>query len=162
MPNLVGVLKEEIRRLARKEIRPQAVRARKAAAQYRREIAQLKQLLEMQRKRIAALESAKPNSRPAPAADGLDGGERYSVRSIRAQRRRLKLSAEKFGRLLGVATQTVYHWETGKSRPRAKQFARIVEVRKIGRREALRRLAEGQGKSAGRTARRKGAKPRPR
>jgi hypothetical protein len=35
----------------------------------------------------------------------------------------------------------VYHWETGKSRPRAAQLAAIAAVRKLGKREVAARLA---------------------
>jgi len=54
--------------------------------------------------------------------------------------RRLGLSAEDFGKLVGVTPLTIYHWEHGKSRPRPPQFARLVAVRGIGKREAQRRL----------------------
>ena len=45
MPNLAATLKEEIRRLARKEIRVQMGATRRAAVQHRREIARLKKEL---------------------------------------------------------------------------------------------------------------------
>jgi transcriptional regulator with XRE-family HTH domain len=59
---------------------------------------------------------------------------------VRAQRKRLKLSAEDFGKLLGVSAQTVYFWEQGRTRPRKAQFAALVAARSLGRREALARL----------------------
>jgi len=55
--------------------------------------------------------------------------------SVRARRRRLGLSAEDFGKLVGVTPLTIYHWEHGKSRPRPAQFARLVAVRGIGKRD---------------------------
>ena len=42
MPNLASVMKDEIRRLARKEIQDQTGTTKKMAAQHRRDIAQLK------------------------------------------------------------------------------------------------------------------------
>jgi DNA-binding transcriptional regulator YiaG len=44
------------------------------------------------------------------------------------------------GILLGVSAQTVYSWETGKSRPRQQQMAAIVAIRKMGKREVEARL----------------------
>jgi len=44
------------------------------------------------------------------------------------------------GRLVGVSSLTVYSWEHGKSRPRNAQFASLVAVRGLGRREALKKL----------------------
>ncbi len=45
MPNLAQVLKDEIRRLARRQIKAELGPARKASAQYRRDIAALKRQL---------------------------------------------------------------------------------------------------------------------
>jgi uncharacterized protein involved in exopolysaccharide biosynthesis len=42
MPNIATVLKEEILRLARKEVRRQTSVLRKASAQYRQDIAEMK------------------------------------------------------------------------------------------------------------------------
>ena len=50
------------------------------------------------------------------------------------------LSAEEYGKLVGVSAQTIYHWEQGKARPRQAQFATLIGLRSIGRREALSRL----------------------
>jgi DNA-binding transcriptional regulator YiaG len=38
------------------------------------------------------------------------------------------------GKLLCVSAQSVYHWETGKTKPRASQLATIAAVRKLGKR----------------------------
>lgn len=141
MPDLAATLKEEIRRLARKEIRAQVSTTQKAAAQHRREIAQLKRQLAAQQRKIAALESQERRQPTEPSATAEElGMARFSIRSVKAQRRRLRLSAEEFGKLLNVSAQTVYNWEQGRTRPARAQFAALVELRKIGRREALRRL----------------------
>lgn len=145
MPNIAAVLKEEIRRLARREIRQQISKTRRAAAQHRREIARLKRQLSLQEQKLRALESREgldKTATPADAENGIPPTTRFSPRSVRAQRKRLKLSAQQFARLLGVSPQTVYLWEQGKSRPRRSQLAALVAVRSLGRREALRRLAE--------------------
>jgi DNA-binding transcriptional regulator YiaG len=71
-------------------------------------------------------------------------GVRFSARSVRAQRKRLKLSAADYGKLVGVSGLTVYNWESGKAHPRKAQFAAVVAIRGIGKRDALRRLAELQ------------------
>lgn len=141
MPDFAATLKEEIRRLARKEIRAQVSSTQKAAAQHRRDIAAMKRQIEAQQKKISALESQE--RRPAvssEAAAETAEGARFSIRSVKAQRRRLRLSAEEFGKLLNVSAQTVYNWEQGRTRPARAQFAALVELRKLGRREALRRL----------------------
>ena len=55
MPNIASVLKAEICRLAKKEVKAQVGKTRKAAAQYRRDIAKLKRLLSQQDKEIKLL-----------------------------------------------------------------------------------------------------------
>jgi len=46
------------------------------------------------------------------------------------------------GTLLGVSAQSIYHWETGKTKPRQSQLAAIAAVRKMGKREAMAQLAK--------------------
>lgn len=143
MPNLATVLRDEIRRLARKEVKALTSNTRRAVAGYRREIARLKRLLGDQHRKLSLLEQLE-KKRLAQGEGSLPSQEqtnaRFSRRSVRAQRKRLKLSAEQFARLLGVSPLTVYNWEHGKARPRAAGFKALVALRAIGRREALRRL----------------------
>ena len=63
-----------------------------------------------------------------------------AARTIKAERVRLGLSAKDFGRLVGVSGLTIYSWESGKSRPRKKQLAGLAAVRRLGKREARKRL----------------------
>jgi len=149
MPNLAAVLKEEVRRLARKEIKAQVGTTKQTVAQYRREIAGLKRQLQQQHRRIAFLESQtrKQLGSPKRSAASLDDSIRFSARSVKAQRRKLGLSAKDYGRLVGVSGLTIYHWEQGKSRPRTAQLARLVAARNIGRREAHARLALSNGRA---------------
>lgn len=146
MPNFAVALKEEIARLARKEIKSQVGKTQKAVAQYRREIAALKRELKSQAKRIQSLSSSKRSasvngSSNGSAAEHVEDDMRFSARSVRAQRSRLGLSAKDYGALIGVTGLTIYNWEQGKSRPRRSQFAQLVAVRGIGKREANARLA---------------------
>lgn len=159
MPNIAAVLKDEIRRLARKEAKSQGIVARRAVAQHRREIARLKKLIQLQSRKIASL--AQGGGAVASESISDDGMKiRFSSRSVRAQRRKLGLSAQDYGKLVGVSGQTIYHWEMGRARPRKSQFERLVGVRNIGRREAATRLqslgsAAKKRKGAGRTARKR-------
>ena len=56
------------------------------------------------------------------------------------QRARLGLSAREMAQLLCVSQLSVYKWEQGKARPRAKQLAAIASVRKMGKREVAAKL----------------------
>ncbi len=151
MPNIAAVLKEEIRRLAKKEVRAHTTATKHAVAQYRRDIAKLKRLVREQQARMAFFAKQLPSCRDQPqAAEEPLAGLRYSARSVRAQRGRLGFSAEDYGKLVGVSGLTIYNWEHGKARPRKAQLAALVAVRGIGKREALKRLAalgrQGGGK----------------
>lgn len=141
MANIGSVLKDEIRRLARKEVKSHIVQARRTTARYRTDIANLKRTVRVQQKKLASLEllQAKQPS-PAAAADDVAQGSRFSARSVRAQRKRLKLTAAEYASLLGVSAQTIYLWERGQVRPKASQFGALVAARSLGRREARARL----------------------
>ncbi len=141
MADLAGALKEEIRRLARKEIRAETGATKQAVAQYRREIAKLKRQVQDQEKKIAFLETQERKRLEEPqAAEETTKGVRFSARSVKSQRERLGLSAADYAKLVGVSSLTIYNWEQGKSRPRKEPLAALVAVRGIGKREALARL----------------------
>jgi DNA-binding transcriptional regulator YiaG len=160
MTNLAVVLKDEIRRVTRKEIRKETQSTTQAVRQYRREIARLKRQLRDQSRKIAFLETQERQrlSKSPPAPAEATQGIRFSARSVAAQRRRTGLSAADYGRLVGVSALTIYNWEQGKARPRKGQLAALVALRGIGKREALAKLElldTGQAKSAGKVQRRR-------
>ena len=143
MTTLAIALKDEIRRLARKEIRAQTGRTSRAVAQYRREIARLKRQQREHEKKLAFLAAQTRKSIASPsaaAAHDLNGSTRFSARSVRAQRRRTGLSAADYAKLVGVSPLTIYNWEHNKSRPRQGQFTALVALRGLGKREAQTKL----------------------
>ncbi len=143
MPNIAGVLREEICRLAKKEVKAQVGKTQKAAAQYRREIAKLKRLFSQQEKEIRLLKRRAEQQQGQPQAKQDEmGGIRFSARSVKAQRQRLGLSAADYGKLVGVSGLTIYNWEHEKARPRKAQLTALVAVRGISKREAVTKLAE--------------------
>ena len=146
MPNIAGVLKEEIRRLAKKEIKAQVGSTRQAVARYRSDIAKLKRQLGQQEREIKLLK--KQHGQPQAEEEPLES-VRFSARSVKAQRSRLGLSATDYGKLVGVSGLTIYNWEQEKARPRKAQLASLVAVRGIGKREALLKLAELTPKKKG-------------
>jgi DNA-binding transcriptional regulator YiaG len=139
--NLAGILKDAMRRLARKEIRAETGKTKQAVAQYRRDIARLKRDVQTQRKEVAFLKGQEQKRLgQRPAAEEPQEKVRFSARSVQAQRKRLKLSAANYGKLVGVSGLTIYSWEHGSRHPRKAQLAALVAVRGIGKREALAKL----------------------
>jgi DNA-binding XRE family transcriptional regulator len=140
MPNIGSVLKEEIVRLSRRESRSQVDSTRKATMRHRREIAALKRDV-VQLERQVALLSRKVLAAPAVvAADNRGKSARFSAKKLRGHRERLGLSADDFGKLLGVSAQSIYNWEQEKARPRAELLAKVAALRGIGKRDAKSRL----------------------
>jgi len=141
MPNIAVVLKEEIARLARKEVRAQTQEFKKASAQYRTHIAALRKRVETLERQLKRTSKAVVRAAPAAQDDGEEStSRRFSPTRLAAQRKKLGLSAADFATLLGVSGQSVYKWEHGESRPRARQLEAIAAVRGIGKREAAARL----------------------
>jgi DNA-binding transcriptional regulator YiaG len=140
LPNIAFVLKEEIARVARKELRVETEKLKKASAQYRSEIAVLKRRIASLEQQVGRLGKATKVSTPKPPEPTTS--LRFSAKGLTTQRQKLGLSAADMGLLLGVSAQTVYNWETEKSRPRQQQMAAIAAVRGMGKREAAARLAE--------------------
>lgn len=137
-----SALKSEINRLAAKAVRQETDTLKKSSSAYRSDIVALKRrvlALEQELKRVGTA-TAK-----SPAAQPVDEGEtqslRFSAKGFAKQRHRLGISAAACGALLGVSPLSVYKWESGKARPRAKQLPAIAALRAMGKREASARLA---------------------
>lgn len=148
MAQLASLLKAEIIRLARKEVRTELQALQKASSRYRTELAALKRQLKDQQRLLAkqAKNGGGGRGRSSAAADTVseDDSPRLRFRSagFATLRKKLDLSAADMGKLIGVTQQTVYHWEKGQARPRASQLQSIATVRKLGKRGAAAKLAE--------------------
>lgn len=164
MANLANALKEEISRLARKEVRQQTAGAAKSTAQCERDIAALKRQVDDLQRKLAALRApessksagSKKKASTKPAAGRRDGKaastgstttkkslrSRFSAKSLKGNRERLGLSADNYGKLVGVSGLSIYNWEQGKARPRESSIEALLKIKGIGKREAARRLQE--------------------
>lgn len=140
MPNIGSLLKEEIRRVARREIRKETLASKKVTAQHRHVIAALKRKVIALERQLAFISKTAIAAAPAKAADTSPKKIRFSPKALPGQRNRLGLSAADFGSLAGVSAQTIYNWEHQKSLPRAEQLANLAALRGVGKREARARL----------------------
>jgi len=160
MPNVGSVLRDEIRRLSRREIRRHTQPTKKATTQNRHHIAALNRKvaqLERQLALLARQAARQPqSSTSAFAAESTPSKIRFVAKGLRSHRNRLGLSARDFGKLVGVTANSVYAWESGATIPRSAQLARIAALRGVGKREAAKRLeAAGRAKSTKRPSRRR-------
>jgi DNA-binding transcriptional regulator YiaG len=142
MPNLATVLKEEITRLARKEIRSETAVHKKASSQHRRDIAELKRQVSTLQRQVSILEKQVLRNVPVKVAADDATSFRFTAKGLRSQRKRLGLSAADYGKLIGVAIQTIYNWESEISHPRKHQLPAIASIRTIGKKEAQARLEQ--------------------
>lgn len=141
MPNIASVLKSEISRLARKEIRAEVEGLRKLAISQRTQIASLRREVEALARQMKHMDKRTSASKSTEEATTPS---RYSARSVAAQRRRLALTAREYGLLVGVSASTVYLWERGETHPRQKQLDAVFSVRGLTKAQADERLAAMQ------------------
>lgn len=140
MPNIATVLKSEISRIARKEVRAETGATKKASSSHRTEIAALK-------KRVQALEqslgrAARVRQKEAPAAQPAtaEAPSRFSPKGLKSMRRRLDLSANDCGVLIGASGQSIYNWEDGKARPQPKYLQALAFLKTKGKKDVVARL----------------------
>jgi DNA-binding transcriptional regulator YiaG len=143
MSSIAAILKQEITRLARKEIRTETDQLKKAVARYRSDIAALKRQNAELSQRLAQLEKLTAKSTPTSVVlkGETPAGARFRADGLKKLRDRLGLSAPALASILGVSPQTIYNWESKATRPNDEQLAKIVILRKMGKREVMARIA---------------------
>lgn len=127
MANIATVLRSEIARVARKEVRAEIEILKKASTQHRSAVAQ-------QRRQATASRHGTPGA--APDASG-NTPRRLSAIRLAAHRAKLDLSAAAYGKLVGMSGATIFLWERGRSRPNAEQLQRLAALRALGKRAVL-------------------------
>jgi DNA-binding transcriptional regulator YiaG len=144
MANIAGILRDEIGRLSRREIRKATESTKKATNQHRHAIATLKShVAKLERQLFVRTRTMNRFQQGSSAA--ADNGSatrkiRFVAKGLRSHRTRLGLSAGDFGRLVGVSANSVYAWESGTTTPRQQQLAKIAALRTLGKREVAKRL----------------------
>ena len=137
MPDIKVILSEEIRRLAKKEIKLALAPLLKNAVEQRRTIAELKKRIAVLENRPAAVEDKKTDT----VTDSAEKKLRLNAAGIIRVRTKLKLTQSEFAKLLNVSTHTVSMWELNNTSPRANARAAICALRSVGKRELKKRLA---------------------
>jgi DNA-binding XRE family transcriptional regulator len=141
MPNLAKVLKEEIARLARRELRRETKTVKKASAQHRRALAGLKRQVQQLQRQTALLGRQVGRCCAVAPAPSSAKQVRFTAKGLRSERKRLGLSAADYARLAGVSALSIYAWESGKVRPRQAQVVALAALRGLGKREVAARLS---------------------
>lgn len=137
MPNLATVLRDELIRVAKKEVRRETTTLRKAATLHRSDSAALKRRIAALERQVARLLARSPAS-ASEKESGLPQAPskfRFSAKGLRAQRKRLGLSQEELGLLVGVSAMSVYNWEGG-AHPHPKRMEAIAALKQLGKADA--------------------------
>jgi DNA-binding transcriptional regulator YiaG len=145
MGKVEGIIKSEMVRLAKREVR-------KISVPLGRDVRALKITVSQLRKTVSGLERFATHQQKELEKEGVAlkatpeevKMSRFSPRLIRSLRERLGLTQKEMATLAGVTIGAVYQWESGKFEPRGEKKAVIVALRKLGRREA-RKLLEKRG-----------------
>lgn len=144
MPNLAQTLKQEIARIARKEVREDVMALRKASSTYRSEIAALKRSVKDLQVQLRAAQRTSARGSTVQAQEGASprSGRKamFSAERLKAKRQALGLSQAQMAALLGISTLSQWKWESGQVTPRASTLARYFEVMAMGKREAAKQL----------------------
>jgi DNA-binding transcriptional regulator YiaG len=140
-----STIKAEIQRLAKHEVRT-------AFRPLRREVWGMKLKLSKLLKGFAPLnrwvkETAESKSKEPKLAASPEEvkASRFTPERIRGLRKKLGLSQRELGVLVGATLGAVASWEKGKFRPRGEKKAALVALRKVGKRDVRKMLAEKVG-----------------
>ena len=164
MGKVEGIIKSEIERLAKREVRKISVPLGKdvrllkiTVSQLRKTVSALERFATHQQKELS---KAKVPLEVAPEEIKI---ARFSPRLIRSLRKRLNITQKELAILAGITVGAVHQWESGKFKPREEKKALIVALRKLSRREVRKLLEEKKAERVEKKAskpRRRSAKKR--
>ena len=143
MPNVAQVLREEITRLARKEVRTACDPLRKQLRTLRQAVKGQQETITKLDRALAKMATLSPDtSASLHTLEEETTQARVTPASIRRHRNRLKLSQAQLGTLLDVSTNTIVRWEAGTSKPRVQYRGALLKMRGLGRRDVTKMLEE--------------------
>lgn len=139
MPNIAALLRTEIARISRREVRADTERLQAIVAQQRKELATLKrQVATLEKSVVRVLRTSRKEPQPGEPSTSMassDTGVKFSAAKLVKHRQLLGISANDYGALVGASGQSVYKWEAGKAHPRSKQLMQLNKVLAMGKRE---------------------------
>lgn len=143
MPNITTILRAEITRIARRELKSETETLKKASGRYRSEIAELKRRITTLEQQLKAVErQARKQATEAAVVAQPTSKVRFRADGLKSLRERLDLSAPVLASILQVSPQTIYNWEAGTSKPNREMIERISILMRMGKREVQERLAQ--------------------
>lgn len=147
MPDIKGVLQDEIKRLAKREIKAATAPLLKNIMELKRKVTALERALALSEKETAKVKTAAEvpvekaeGSQAKPRAE-KEKKSRFNGKKIIRLRKRLHLSQAELAELVGVNMFSVSHWELGKNLPRQALQDKLEELCQLPRKALQERLA---------------------
>lgn len=142
MPNIATILKSEIQRLAKREVKSAVTPLQKTITSLRKEIGALKKELK------AAAKSAKVSAKSVKVAKDESEEEttttrvRPTAKTMMSLRQKFGMSQAEFGKLLNVGRITIARWEAQEGKLNIRQAAReaFAGIQKLGAKAARAQL----------------------
>jgi DNA-binding transcriptional regulator YiaG len=145
MGKLEGMIKSEIVRLAKREMRKISVPLGKDVRSLKSTVSQLRRtVLALERFAAQRQKELAKEKVPLEAAPEEVEISRFSPRLIRSLRKHLGITQKELAILTGVTVGAVHQWESGMFKPGEKKKGMLVALRKLGRRD-VRKLIEEKG-----------------
>jgi DNA-binding transcriptional regulator YiaG len=144
MAKFETIIKSEIVRLAKREIKKISVPLSRDVRSLKNAVSQLrKAVLALQRMTTSQQKELEKRKMPLEATPEEVKESRFSPRLIRSLREHLGITQKELAILTDVTVGAVHLWEIGQFKPSMKKKAVMVALRKLGRRE-VRKLLEGK------------------
>jgi DNA-binding transcriptional regulator YiaG len=142
MGKLEGIIKDEIIRLAKREMRMKFVPLRRDVRSLKITASQLrKSVLGLQR--FVSQQENQMGTKPVPEVTAEDMKKaRFSPRLIKSLRKHLGVSQKDMAKLAGVTVGAVFQWEKGKFEPKDEKKKVLVSLRKLGRQDVKKLLMQ--------------------
>lgn len=146
MPNLSQILKAEISRISRREAKAFTTPLRNSNTALKQSVLELKRKvadLEKESKKFSAFYKTAREEQTKVSPEEAQNA-RMTARGVKALRRKLGLSRQAFGKLVGISSGAVFMMEqkSGRLRLRQQTLLSLLAVKGLGRREAKARLEE--------------------
>ena len=145
MGKLEGMIKLEIVRLAKREVRKISIPLGRDVRSLKSSVSQLRKMVSaLQRMTASQQKELEKKKIPLEVTPEEVKGSRFSPRLIRSLRGHLGITQKELAILAGVTVGAVHQWESGQFKPGVGKKSVMVALRKLGRREA-RKLLVGKG-----------------
>jgi DNA-binding transcriptional regulator YiaG len=149
MGKVEGILKAEMVRLAKREMKKSFVPLNQDVRSLKGVISQLRKTVSGLQRFVAQQEKEMKGQKvPLEAPPEEVKKARFSPRLMKSLRKHLGVTQKEMAILAGVTVGAIYQWEKGMFEPRGEKKKILVALRKLRRREARKILEEKKGQMA--------------